>query len=258
MSTAPEQRTGRRRGRGRRHAEGTDAARLCRRLRRRLATTSAAFASASPPAPSRTSWTRTCCCLLDHEPSRCSRGPASRAPCGSPTSSAACLRGRPARQSARRERGRADRARRHRRRLASGSWSARRAGHGDVRTVEAIAELHDVTTSATYGAYPDASVELRLENKQPPLRSGRRSDMAESRTTEAPAEERARRERAARRRGADRGSHRGAHRAAPARCGSRTAPRGLHVASPRRSRRGAGPPSGPSSPGTSTGGECGR
>jgi len=46
---------------------------------------------------------------------------------------------------------------------------------GETRTVETIAELHDVTV-ATYGAYPDASVELRTRPDNTTADEGRQED----------------------------------------------------------------------------------
>jgi HK97 family phage prohead protease len=61
---------------------------------------------------------------------------------------------------------------------------------GDLRTVKAVKELHDVTV-ATYGAYPDASVELRTRPTTAAERQEYRNMDDQSTVTEAPAEERA-------------------------------------------------------------------
>ncbi|MGH2974637.1 MAG: HK97 family phage prohead protease [Solirubrobacterales bacterium] len=63
---------------------------------------------------------------------------------------------------------------------------------GDIRTVRSVQELQDVTV-ATYGAYPDASVELRTRSTQ--TAASERQEVTEvdenTTTTEVPAEERA-------------------------------------------------------------------
>ena len=56
---------------------------------------------------------------------------------------------------------------------------------GDLRTVKSVAELKDVTV-ATYGAYPDASVELRT---RPETTNERKDEMSEESTTSERTEE---------------------------------------------------------------------
>jgi uncharacterized protein len=61
---------------------------------------------------------------------------------------------------------------------------------GDLRTVKSVQELHDVTV-ATYGAYPDASVELRTRTNTTAARERQEeTEVEQEQTTEAPAEER--------------------------------------------------------------------
>jgi Caudovirus prohead serine protease len=56
---------------------------------------------------------------------------------------------------------------------------------GDLRTVRSVKALHDVTV-ATYGAYPDASVELRT---RPTTTSTTKEDDMSDSTSPVPAEE---------------------------------------------------------------------
>ena len=106
--------------------------------------------------------------------------------------------------------------------------------NGDLRTVRTVKELHDVTV-ATYGAYPDASVELRSRHTTAaPERQ--EDDMAENTTTEEPTEERAAERQNETRPSGPRSAPR-AHRHAPGRGPSAGRRRG---ASLRPSRRVAG------------------